>query len=165
MPIVSLLPMAMNESICATCCYKIITSPSNYYWEVLNGGWLGERPDDYPAWRADVDANWAEFPFDVDFSAHAGMTAMPFFHREKNAWWVQYHVSDDSVLEISLDEFLSGGIAQMVNADCAHVDDSQCLYLAVGVPPPYREHIDSTRPHTTAPGVFRSPHRALQYTS
>ena len=168
MPVVSFAPMAMNESVCSTCCYRVTVAQSttNYYWEVLHGGWIGQRSTNQAAWREEVDANWAEFPFDVDFSANEGMIAIPFFNQEKNEWWVQYGVPDDPMAEISLDEFISGdnAIAQKVNEDCFHMD-SQCLYIAVGAPPSYSEHIDSTSPHVTAAGFHRMPHRALQFHS
>jgi len=41
MPIISMNKMAMNESVAATCCFQEVASPTNVYWEVLNGGWIG----------------------------------------------------------------------------------------------------------------------------
>ena len=31
----------MNESVATTCCFHEVASPTNVYWEVLNGGWIG----------------------------------------------------------------------------------------------------------------------------
>jgi len=164
MPIVSFAPMAMNESVCATCCYKINVSPTNYYWEVLHAGWIGERTDNYPTWREDIESGWAEFPFDVDTSMNSGMVAIPFI--KDNVWWVRYYTPGSRPEnETPLDEFLSGGLSQKTNIGCLHLDE-QCLYIEVGAPPrPYSEHIDSTEPHTAAAGYYRSPHRAMQYHS
>lgn len=163
MPVVSFAPMAMNESICATCCYRIVSSPSNYFWEVLHGGWYGYRPENYPAWQETIDAGWMEFPFDLEFAE--GLITVPFFNPEKKEWWVQYSTDDFQSGQLSVDDFLiDERFAKKIKESCLHADE-ECAYIAVGVPPSYREHVDSTEPHLTATGAYLSPHQAVQFGS
>ena len=167
MPVISMTPMAMNESVCATCCYRVVVSPTNYYWEVLHGGWIGQRPGGYVTWREDIESGWAEIPFDVDTSANRDMVAIPFIHQERGDWWVRYYTPGSRPeAEVPLDEFVGDNAPGLkINLGCLHTDVS-CLYIEAGAPSrPYAEHVDATEPHTVAAGYHRSPHRAYQYHS
>ncbi len=65
MPIVSMNKMAMNESVAATCCYRQVASPTNVYWEVLNGGWIGSGYVDVRARKSESLKAWEVFNFDL----------------------------------------------------------------------------------------------------
>ena len=60
MPIVSMNKMAMNESVAATCCFQEVASPTNVYWEVLNGGWIGSGFVETKNWKKPVLKDWAK---------------------------------------------------------------------------------------------------------
>ena len=125
-------------------------------------------PGDYLVWRKDRSTTWGEFRFDVDYSANEGMIALPFFHEGKDEWMVLYRFPDTSWAEIAFEEFISedGGLGKVVNRYCYHID-LECLYrTTVSVPDGQGQyHIDSSFPHTTAGGMFRFPHQALQFNS
>lgn len=167
MPIVSFVPMAMNESVCATCCYRMVAAPTNYYTEVLHGGWLENQAGGNLVWREEIDTTWSEFSFDVDFTAHEGLIAVPFLNKDKNEWQVSYHQQDAKIAQMSLNDFLHGdrALGKIVNDNCTHID-GQCFYInAIAQSEPYTQHLESTSPHASATGYHKAPHQAIQFNS
>ena len=160
--------MAMNESVCSTCCYRVFDIEQKTYWEILHGGDIRWPPVDYLVWRKDSSAAWCEFYFDVDYSANEGMIALPFFNEGKDEWMVLYRFPDTPWAEMALEEFISedGGLGEMVNRWCYH-DNLRCLYRTTIYAPDGQDmyHFDSNAPHTAAAGMSRFPHQALQFIS
>ena len=78
MPIVSMNKMAMNESVAATCCFQEVASPTNVYWEVLNGGWIGSGFVETKNWKQPnptILKDWAKcYGSDVTMKPSTGNT-------------------------------------------------------------------------------------------
>lgn len=167
MPVVSRQKMAMNESICATCCYRYVVSPTNYSWEVLYGGLVGQPQNSNPnmlVWREGIPKAWAELPYDVDFSVREGMQAKPSYSVVDSKWYVLYFANDVPFTKMPLEQFMSGpdALAAVVNEGCRHIDES-CLYIDV-IPAPSL-HTGATDAHATGGLDYAADHVALQFNS
>lgn len=165
MPAVTRRRMAMNESICTTCCYRVVASPTNYYWEVQNGGLIQETIGTELIWKENIPKAWAELSYDVDYSAWEGLHAKPSYSFEDDTWWVLYYTKDSALCKVLLRDFISGpdAMASVTNEGCRHIDHN-CLYIDA-VPAFLYEHVDATEPHKTAGVNFSANHAAMQFNS
>lgn len=173
MPIVSRKKMAMNESICATCCYRTVVSPTNYYWDVLHGGYVGQplesKIDMFTlTWREGIQKAWAELPYDVDFSAQEGLQAKPSYSFEDSVWYVLYFTKDIPLTKIPLEQFISGpnAMATVRNEGCRHMDRT-CLYIEEEPSSTMQGnmHVNATEAHVHGGVNYTANHVAMQYNS
>ncbi len=167
MPVVFHQKMAMNESVAATCCYRVTTTSAGYYNEVLNGGKLESGPANTLMWKDEaVSKDWALLDFDVDFTGYAGLRPVPVFNSLKQRWWVLLFRDDRIASAVSMDDFTTGAkaLAATANPGCAH-DSATCLYLAEGTAASLFNHVGASRAHGTGGDVWSQPHAAQQFHS
>jgi len=162
MPIVTRRKMSMCESVAATCCYRIVVSPSNYYYETLHGGIV--EAGDLPVFSENIMPEWAQLDFDVDFSNYAGDTPVPYSHPLLQGWWVLFMDNGVITRTSPMEDFLGDPGAQLtvVNEGCGHYHRG-CLYVTHQNNP--QSHINATEPHLYGGDHFARPHEARQFTS
>jgi len=154
--------MSMCESVASTCCYRIVVSPSNYYFEVLNGGTLGQGA--LPAWIPGVPLEWAKLDFDVDFSEYAGNTLVPYRNNLLEGWWV-LSVADGAIVGTSpINDLLGDPDARLTvtNRGCTH-GTRTCLYITDGDDGWLHENADEA--HVYGGDHLKGPHEAVQFNS
>ncbi len=166
MPIVRRHPMAMNESVAATCCYRMVPSPAAITFEVLNGGSIKSGPEKILQWNPSISPDWRQLDFDVDFTGYTGPKTVPIFNSLRREWWVLFFAEDRFTSAISMEGFLNAQNGQVAakNYGCKH-DTKACLYMAEVAAPTTNNHVDATKDHFTAGGDWRQPHTAQQFNS
>jgi len=180
MPIVSMNKMAMNESVATTCCYRHMTSATNVYWEVLNGGWIGNGYVDELVWLANRRPA-SRYPKDITWTT-LGL-----------AWggWASQTAAFGSITEITITEVydpaglvprttyvVSGGAAPTlgndmhnligsgiisISAACSH-DTVDCAYREMEISYAENRHFQSEKKHDTA-SDWTKAHEASAFNS
>lgn len=165
MPIVSMQKMSMTESVASTCCYRNVVTSSNHFTEVLFGGGIESGPHNTASWKPGIPTEWAQLPYDVDFSNYTGNTPVPYFNNLLGGWWVLYFDKGTIVYASAIDDLISDPSipVSIANNGCTHSDNT-CLYID------YREqsvelHVGATQPHKFGGTDFAKPHEAMQFSS
>jgi len=190
MPIVSVNKMAMNESVAMTCCFQEVASPTNVYWEVLNGGWIGSGFVETKSWKhAGLEA-WAKLSYDIaggtgadPLAALAGTKIKDGFVEVwvdgVNVWWE--HVAGPAAQPdvwlggvtpavfpanyyINILEWFTHNGVYSRGDNCKHEDPS-CRYLNFEIAHLANRHWDSTKKHDTKTTDWSKPHEAKRFHS
>lgn len=183
MPIVSMNKMAMNESVAATCCYHEKASPTNVYWEVLNGGWIGSgyvELKNYDKFNAD-DNGWLKYTHDIKDTWASG--TLPVLSKTLAGTWVvnmnQNYISSLVPVDLiwdskagaddawySLSDWLTYKGTGMRDATCSH-NDSTCYYFLSDIQHKSNQHFQATTKHSvpTSGQSWNLPHDVGQFNS
>jgi len=100
MPIVSMNKMAMNESVAASCCFQEVASPTNVYWEVLNGGWIGSGFVETKNWRDGAFRDyWSKLGYDINLGDTGTLANLATFRAANfpGGWAVRVAYTDGVV--------------------------------------------------------------------
>ena len=183
MPIVSMNKMAMNESVAATCCYHEIASPTNVYWEVLHGGWIGSGYVSVADYLHRSYKAWTAFGYDLASFNPAKDGGLPALASAKGAddrttWYVQtdpsesfddfiqnggYTGSGDAWIPLQ-DWFDTNSFGAYPGSACTH-KDSTCLYRYEEIQHLNNQHFEATSGHRTAGDNWNKPHNASGFNS
>jgi len=175
MPIVSMNKMAMNESVATTCCFRQKASPSNVYWEVLNGGWIGSGYVEVKSFnRASATTNgWTGFSWDVKELPSSGL---PPVSKGLDGLWrvkladgagfmdVLWGIGDPPYDWVDLGEWMKSKKLSFKDGCCSHVD-SDCIYFASEIQHRNNQHFQSTTKHSKGGANWSLPHTAVEFTS
>ncbi len=182
MPIVSMNKMAMNESVAATCCYRQVPSPTNVYWEVLNGGWIGNGFKNYRTLKHVSMTPWLALGFDLNplaaINAVGDANPLPgvakFTINDVTGWWTTDTTGATAVQP--LDEWLSwlpvpnggqGNGTFVRGSACDHkaTGSNICNYYNQTSSYANNQHFEAKAKHTTGGDDWAFPHDAKQFNS
>lgn len=170
MPIVSMNKMAMNESVAATCCYHEVASPTNVFWEVLHGGWIGAGYVDVLGWWSSSYKDWTALAYDVKGVKNDNGTynALPKIAKTTvpqadGTTLTQWDVYDPNLGWVELCDFFKLDNPFSQGALCTH-DSQECAYRFQEVQHLPNQHFQSTSAHKTADN-WKVPHDAKQFNS
>jgi hypothetical protein len=163
MPIVSMNKMAMNESVAATCCYKLVLAGSSNFTEVLHGGYVGDGYIESFAW----DAKWSAIDKKLaestkhDIKTPSQLADWQIYQDYEGTWWV---MPGGNAKDTVNNTKVSG--MGWYGAACTH-DTALCGMKAQTVTWTKDQHWGATTAHSTVPTTttFDKPHAAKQYAS
>lgn len=187
-PRVTCRPMSMNEGLATSCCYRVVTSATAEYWEVLHNGWIG-RGDAAVSTRASayagLDPSWLTYEYDLllasgtpsgsDFVTpemlmscrlEQTMVKVPWASRPTlMRGWFLFQPNGGEVVS-TLDFALEALSIPRGDAPCPHTPGSGCAYLSPTLNPDATLHFESDSAHNNQTALaFESPHEAHQYSS
>ncbi len=180
MPIVSMNKMAMNESVAATCCYRQVPSPTNVYWEVLNGGWLGNgfkndrslKHVSMKPWLAlgfDLKPKWSPLSLNDVNSTNPLPGIAKFTIDDQTEWWMTDDLGNNA--GILLDTWLANGPDGNLDwgrgPSCDHKSTGSniCAYYNQNAAYAYNQHFEAKSKHSTGGDDWAFPHDAKQFNS
>lgn len=181
MPSVSMNPMAMNESVATTCCFRKVPTASLMYWEVLHGGWIGNGFVEQAKWHDGLssDAAWIR-NIGLDLALADGKTwddvsgeaekyeVITVGGVKRVMVKLNAHVIDSSVQSAALIALGVGGGDPFVSVtqDCNHTDYSTCKMKYLDQYYAADQHFEATSSHDVKAGQkWNAAHDARQYSS